>query len=432
MKVGESIGYVMPEWPGQTHLWLWREICHMREFGASVRLFSTRRPPERDKARHAFAAQAEAETTYLWPAGLWRTLVAIVSCFLRNPAGLFRCIKLAWTLPLDKPRRLSQLKLIVPACVLARETRRGQIGHLHSHAPANSSILCMMVKRLTGVPFSQTVNANIEWWGGAMREKFHDAAFTLACTQWMFDQMRRDYPELDASRVGLCRMAVDVRKWVAVERTPAANGALRVLTVSRLVDSKGHDDLIKAVALVANRGHPIHLRIGGAGPEQQALESLLARLGAGSVVTFLGSLSEEKYLDEMRAADVFALASHCEPLGVVYMEALATAAAVIGTAAGGVGELIVNGVNGLLVPPQNPEALAVAIETLLKDPELRRLLGKAGRQKVEMEFDSRQWAAELYRWCYGELPKGSMGVSPMSSIANGEMQKAMGGTPMLP
>jgi colanic acid/amylovoran biosynthesis glycosyltransferase len=255
------------------------------------------------------------------------------------------------------------------------------------------------------VPFSQTVNANIEWWGGAMREKFRDAAFTLACTRGLYDQMRRDYPEIDEARVGLCRMAVDVRKWVGVERRAAADGTLRVLSVGRLVASKGHDDLIRAVAIVRKRGHAIRLRIGGSGPEQEALMALVKELGVEDVVTFLGSLAEDRYQEEMNQADVFVLASHCEPLGVVYMEALATEAAVIGTAAGGVGELIKHEVNGLLVPPKNPEALAEGIERLLKDPELRRKLGEAGRRTVVAEFDSRMWAAELYRRLFGGLPE---------------------------
>jgi colanic acid/amylovoran biosynthesis glycosyltransferase len=200
-------------------------------------------------------------------------------------------------------------------------------------------------------------------------------------------------------------MAVDARKWVGVERHAAADGVLRVLSVGRLVASKGHDDLIRAVAMVRGRGHAVRLRIGGSGPQQAALDALVKELGIGEAVTFLGSLAEDRYQEEMNQADVFVLASHCEPLGVVYMEALATGAAVIGTAAGGVGELITSGENGLLVPPKNPGALAGAIEILLGDPVLRQRLGEAGRRKVVAEFDSRKWAGELYGRLFGETPE---------------------------
>lgn len=412
MKFGDPIGYVIPEWPGQTHLWIWREVSHLREFGATVRLFSTRRPPERDKALHAFAGQAMSETTYLWPTRFLRILYAVLSSFIRNPIGFLRCIALVFTLPVDHKQPIRHLlPLILPACVLADEVRRAGIKHLHSHSPANSSVLCMMVKRLTGVPFSQMVNANLEWWGGAMREKFMDAKFTVACTDWMVAQIRRDYPELEPSTYGMCRVAVDVRKWIAVKRTPAADGTLNLLTVSRLVASKGQDDLLKAVALLTKRGYRIRLRVGGNGPELNALQSLAAELGITEVVTFLGSLAEEQYLEEMRNTDLFVLASHGEPMGVVYMEAMATEAGTIGTAAGGVGEIITSGENGLLVPPKNPDALADGIERLLNDPQLRQALGEAGRKTILQKFDSRVWAGEMYRRIFGVLPTMPLGMA---------------------
>src|SRR5260370_13394178 len=119
MNAGDPIGYVIPEWPGQTHLWIWREICHMREFGTPVHLFSTRRPPERDKARHGFVAQATSETTYLWPMSALKCLGVLLLGFLRNPIGFIRCILLAFTLPIEDRHRLRQLlPLLAPACYL--------------------------------------------------------------------------------------------------------------------------------------------------------------------------------------------------------------------------------------------------------------------------------------------------------------------------
>ena len=131
MNVGDPIGYVIPEWPGQTHLWIWREVSHLREFGATVRLFSTRRPPERDKARHAFVNQAVSETTYLWPIGILRSLSVLLSSFVRNPLGFLRCLGLVFTLPVEHKQRLRQLlPLLLPACVLADEVRRAGIKHI--------------------------------------------------------------------------------------------------------------------------------------------------------------------------------------------------------------------------------------------------------------------------------------------------------------
>jgi glycosyltransferase involved in cell wall biosynthesis len=177
----------------------------------------------------------------------------------------------------------------------------------------------------------------------------------------------------------------------------AITEALRILSVGRLVSSKGHDDVIRAVAELRKRGHRLELHIGGDGPERDALTALAAQLGVEPCVKFLGSLSEEDYQAEMQAADLFVLASHGEPMGVVYMEAMASAVATIGTAGGGVAEIIDDGANGSLVPPRNPYALAEAMEKLLKNPELREAYGKAGREKAVAKFDSRVGAKELYR-----------------------------------
>ena len=82
---------------------------------------------------------------------------------------------------------------------------------LHSHACANSAILCMMVRLLIGIPFSMTLNANIEFWGGAMREKFEEAEFTIAITQWLLDQIRRDFPTLRPDQALLGRIWVQAK-----------------------------------------------------------------------------------------------------------------------------------------------------------------------------------------------------------------------------
>jgi len=425
MQLSNRIGYVIPEWPGQTHVWMWREICHMREYGVDIRVFSTRAPSERDRARHSFAEQAKSATTYLWPMSLTSLIGAVLGEMLLHPIGFLRCIKLAFTLPIDaRPRWRKLLPLIAPACYMARQVRRLKIRHLHSQVPANSTILCMMVKRLTGVPFSQMVNANLEWWGGAMREKFLDAKFTTFCTKWMVLQMQRDYPDIDPATYGLCRVAVDTRRWILPAPRQSSSKSLKILTVSRLVPGKGQDDLLKAIALLRQRDCEVSLRIGGDGPELANLEKLVAELGINRCVTFLGSISEDHFFQEMIAADAFVLASHSEPMGVVYMEAMATQTPTIGTAAGGVGEIITSGEDGLLVPPFDPKAIADAVQSLIDHPELREKFGHAGRAKVLREFDSRFWAAELYRRIFGSPPPSekdmrSANTGPSSSYEPG-------------
>jgi hypothetical protein len=103
------------------------------------------------------------------------------------------------------------------------------------------------------------------------------------------------------------------------------------------------------------------------------------------------------------------LARHAAPLGVVYMEAMAAGVPTIGTRAGGVGEIITDGHDGLLVPPRDPAALAAAVERLIDEPEFAVTLGMNGRATIEERFDSRLGAATLYTRVMGKNPPDTDG-----------------------
>jgi colanic acid/amylovoran biosynthesis glycosyltransferase len=399
------IAYLIPEFPGQTHVWMWREIVHLREWGMDLRLYSTRRPPERDQARHAFAAGAIQETTYLWPISPLSLAASLLWAMFLHPIGFLRCIGLAFSLPLTRaPGRKQRVLPLVPvACHFARDLRRRRIEHLHCHTCAAGAILAMMARRLAGVPFSMTLNANLEWWGGAMWEKLSDARFTLAITAWLLAQIRHDYPNLPESQALLGRIGVDTRKWTPAAQRNGSPGIFRVASVSRLHASKGHDVLLRALAQVVGRLHGISkatpritLTLIGDGPERKALEALTQELRLNDHVTFKGSLGEDAVIEELRQADAFILASHSEPLGVVYMEAMSLGLPTVGTAAGGVSEIMEDGVTGWLVPPKDPAALAEKILWLMEHPEAREAVAAAGRRSIEAQFDSRIGAATLY------------------------------------
>ncbi len=400
------IGYLIPEFPGQTHIWIWREIVHMREWGAQINIFSTRRASQDTAARHAFAQAAVEETCYLWPQSPIQLLTSLGWAIFKHPLGLWQVLKLCFTLDLDdRPVWRKTLPLGLVATVLARKALESDIKHFHCHACSNSAILAMMVKRLVGIPFSMTLNANIEWWGGAMEQKFADAEFTIAITDWLLAQIRSDYPNLNKDKALLGRIGVDTVKWYPSKDSPKSHdGVFKLITVGRLYTCKGHDILIKSVKLLLDEGREVALKIVGSGPEESSLKSLVQDFGIASSVTFTGSMSEDQIIDLMHESDAFALASHFETLGVVYMEAMAMGVAVIGTNAGGVPEIISNQEDGLLVPPKDEIALKEAIGYLIDNPELREKLAVSGRKTITERFDSRLGAATLYEKLYGISP----------------------------
>lgn len=421
------LGYLIPEFPGQTHVWIWREIEQLRRWGLALRLFSTRRPPDRDRARHEFAAAAEHETTYLWPLGVWTILASSLWAAGAHPAGFARCVFLAMTLPTDgRFRQLRLLSLIPSACVLARSCRSAGIEHLHSHSCGSSAVLCMMVKRLVGVRYSLTLNANIDWWGGAMREKFSEAVFTNTHAEWLLTQMREEFPGLEPRQTVLARIGVDVARWAPIQAPGARDEpGVRIISVGRLHRTKGHDVLLEAIHRLSTEGLELSVAIAGDGPERSALEAQARQLGLQGRVTFLGSRGQGEIIEQMRGSDIFVLVSRFEPLGVAYMEAMAMGLATIGTTEGGVTEIIDDGVDGLLVPPEQPAALADAIRGLARDPELRRRMGRAGRQKIVNRFDSRLGAAVLFERFTGAPP-------PSAALDPERAPSGVGATPAAP
>jgi colanic acid/amylovoran biosynthesis glycosyltransferase len=400
-----KIGYLIPEFPGQTHIWIWREICHMREWGISIHLFSTKRPSPDIKARHGFAKLAEDETYYLWKPSIREIIKSIFWAIFTSPLGLIKSIWLALKIDIDtryafgvKIRLLHLIPLVLIACIFAREAKKQGIEHLHCHSCANSAIIAMMLKRMTSIPYSLTLNANLEWWGGGLASKFADADFTIAITEWLLEEVRKNYPNLRPEQLILGGIGVDTTKWVPIHNNEfkIKDNSFQVVTVSRLHPSKGHDTLIRAIKQLIDAGKVVKLNIIGTGSELGNLKVLVNQLNLSEFIDFTGSLSEDQIIEQMQQADAFVLASHAEPLGVVYMEAMAMEVPTIGTNAGGVAEIITNNHDGLLVPPRDDTMIANALTLLIENPQLRLQLGRNGRETIVQRFDSRIGAATLY------------------------------------
>lgn len=168
--------------------------------------------------------------------------------------------------------------------------------------------------------------------------------------------------------------------------------------VAILRGKKGHDELIAAVGpLMIGRPH-LHVVIVGDGAEFGRLQTLIAELGLAHRIHMLG-FRKDVY-NVLRGCDLFVLPTHQEALGQAFIEAMAIGLPVIGTRVDGVPELIEDGVNGLLVPPKDIEALRGAIARLVDDAPLRARFGAAGLIKTDGHFTIENMAnetVEFYR-----------------------------------
>jgi glycosyltransferase involved in cell wall biosynthesis len=144
--------------------------------------------------------------------------------------------------------------------------------------------------------------------------------------------------------------------------------------------------------LLKAQGLRIHYQIAGDGPLRAQLESEARRLGIGDEVRFLGFIADAaQFLAEV---DVLAVPSLYEGLGVAALEAMAAGKPVVAAKVGGLGESIVDGITGFLVPPQNSNALAAAIAQLIRSPTLGASMGLRGRERVRQVFSLQTMARE--------------------------------------
>jgi glycosyltransferase involved in cell wall biosynthesis len=175
----------------------------------------------------------------------------------------------------------------------------------------------------------------------------------------------------------------------------------RILSIGRLIEFKGFRELIAACAELKKRGIEFECEIIGDGPLRGALENAIAAAGLDGIVRLPGALPQEEVVRRLADCDVFALACIVDRKGAsdvlptVILEAMATARPIVSTRLAAVPEIVRDGESGLLVAPGDVEGFANALESLLRDPQLRARLGAAGRHNVEERFDVAKTAAQL-------------------------------------
>ena len=170
-------------------------------------------------------------------------------------------------------------------------------------------------------------------------------------------------------------------------RKPDRPSGQRLLNVGYLCRQKGLEILLRAVARLVDAGHNPKLTPVGDGPARPALELLADRLGIRARVNFVGYVPQPSLTSFYRDCDVFVLPTRYEGLGRVLVEAALAGAPIVTTAIGPTSEAVLPGETALLAPPNDHEALAAAIGTLLDQPELARSMGARGRQFARKQFD---------------------------------------------
>jgi L-malate glycosyltransferase len=283
---------------------------------------------------------------------------------------------------------------VATAWRLGRYLRRQQVDVLHmhtAHAHTIGVLACLLAPRVCKV-----VSRRVDF--PPIRNVLSRYKYLLPQVQYLAVSEAVQHvliaAGIPASRVHTIHSGIDLRRFEYVPPAPLLfpAGTRVVGTVGHLAGHKGHGYLVQAVPLLLQAEPRIGVVIAGDGELRTALEAQAAALGVADRLCFTGFRHD--ILSLMQQFEIVVHPSYLEGLGTAVLDAMALGKPVVATSAGGIPEVVQDGVTGLLVPPRDPAALARAVLHLLRHPEHSKALGEAGRQRVVQHFTAERMAAQ--------------------------------------
>lgn len=389
------IGYLVPEFPGQTHIFFWREVEALRRAGDEIFLLSTK-PPPAGATTHEFALAAISETKYLLPPSplsLGRWAISGFRGLRRGTEYIARIDDQRWT------ERARHLAALFSAAELVRWAKQNRIDHVHGHSCANSAHILALAYRMGGTPYSLTLHGDLLVYGSDHLLKMEQATAVFAVGEHLRQQLLRlgvDDKKIVTTFMGVnsCQLAD-----IAGSARRMLSGELRLVTVARLDPSKGHLHALAAIARARSAGLNVRYSIVGQGYFRETIASKVEMLNLTDCVELCGTLSERQVFALLSDSDAFLLSSTGtgEAWPVSVMEAMGAGLPVICSEIGATSEMITHGVDGILVRQGDEDGIFEAIRRLAQHPDLREQLGKAARKTAIARFDVDVSARRLRR-----------------------------------
>jgi len=387
---------MVPEFPGQSHVFFWREYQALGAIGVESKLISTRHPHKSIRS-HSWSDYAQNMTYYLYPlslADLARTIALVLAA---GPGAWGRCARAVVKARMPLLAKWRLMRLMPFGAKLVALARHEGLSHIHVGMCSDVANVAMFARLLGGPAYSLSLlGPRLDTYGPNQDQKWKHASFGLFQSRQLFEEAQARIGSYLPEKIAIAPVGVDVdvmRRETLY--TPWPNeGPCRIYCCARLNRVKGHIYLIDAVRLLRGEWNiDAHLVLAGedeAGGQgyRKDIEAFVVAAGLADHVTFLGAVSEEENRRQYEAAHIYAMASLDEAAGAVAaMEAMAMELPVVMTDSGATRELLDHEVDGLIVPIRNARALAREMHWVLRDPALARRLGQAGREKIVTQFN---------------------------------------------
>jgi colanic acid/amylovoran biosynthesis glycosyltransferase len=386
----QIVGYLSPAMPALSETFVYEELLALEARGITVVPFSIRMPESSVASQLELANRTSIIYADLGPLSLLRILLLVPTYGRSGYNAVRQLLSDLWECG---PLRFGTWKLayqFLAGAKLAGLLKKHGCTHLHVHFAHTPTQVAMYAAAMAKVPFSVMAHANDIFENGILLRKKCDRSSSFLT----ISEFNREYLErigLPKDKLAVVRCGVSFSPRPTVHSVPR-NTTVKIGSLGRMVEKKGFDDLLRAVALLKKAGHSVELGLAGDGPMLAELKSLTAELGIVESVQFLGKMDHHEVAAWLQTLDVFVLACKKDKRGdmdgipVVLMEAMSQSIPVVSTQISGVPELVIHQRTGLLSAPGNYTDLAEKMALVISDGVLREQLAAGALSHVMQEF----------------------------------------------
>jgi glycosyltransferase involved in cell wall biosynthesis len=410
----KQIGYLLRSYPRLSQTFILNEILALEKIGVSIQIFALTDPHE--KVVQMQVDKVQAPVHYLYEDIQSRTLRDVlnenIDVARRHFKGYIRSLLyIAANKRIDQGYTASTrwdcfLQAVHLICLLVLEERRTgkKIDHLHAHFAHDPTLIAYLIHCITGIPFSFTAHARDLYQvpEKVLTDRIHQASAVITCCRANLEYLNQIAPS-QQSKFSLVYHGVNLKDFQPIPNPDSSSVAAFpiILSVGRLVEKKGFQDLLQALLIVKKRGEGFHCAIYGDGPLGKQLEAWIEEHGMTGEILLKGDCTQQELISIYQNATLFILTpvqtedGDRDGIPNVLLEAMAVGLPVITTAVAGIPELVENNRNGLLYQPHDVEGISSGIIELLRNAEKRRQFGDTGSKKVREQFDIAQAAKRL-------------------------------------
>ena len=383
--------YLFERFPSFGQTFCYREVAELDRQDVTPPIFSIRKP--KNEPPQDWDARIVERVNYLPEE---KELLENV-----RDAAKKRKISMEIVASLDEWGRRTDFLRLYQAIYVGLRLRQMGINHVHAHFAGMAARTAFWINKLFSIPFSFTAHANDIFSPRQFEiglDKLMDAAGLIITETDYAARFLRERFSRRANHVHRIYNGLDFAEF---GRADFASAPPLIISIGRLIPKKGFADLIRACALLAERGKAFRCEIIGEGPLESDLRQQVHELHLQSSVVLTGPKPQTHVRARLASANVFVLPSVVDPDGgmdnlpTVIMEAMATGLPVVSTAVGGISEMLMENETGFLVQPGDVTGISQAIESAIADRDLATRLGQSGYERSQRLFSIQKNVHEL-------------------------------------